>query len=152
VLASILLVAGCGGSSGRRTRTASTTAVTDTQTAGYAVERSALVTMRQFSPESLLWQEVSLAPDGAGVLTTLIGEVSGATRKDFRLPARQGALMRRLVARARTVAPPARSNPRAELYTLYITGEPSANIQGPARKPLAALIDYLSSLMMNYCC
>ena len=155
LVASVAVLAGCGGSAPGHTRTAttSTSATTTTaQTADYEIESSALVTMRQFSPESLLWQTVSLSPSGRGVLTTLIGEVSGAIRKPFRLPARQARILRQLVALARTVKPPAQSDPRAELYTLYITGQPSANIEGRAPKRLTSLIHFLAGLMMTYCC
>ncbi len=119
---------------------------------GYSVERGALVTMRQYSPESLLWQTVSVRADGSALLTTLIGEISGAIRKPFRLPPDQTARLRRLVAAARPVARPASGDPRAELYTLHISGMPSANIQGRMPKPLAALVHFLSGLMLSQCC
>lgn len=71
----------------------------------YGVPPAALVTMRQFSPESLLWQTVSLQTSGRGLLTTLIGEISGAVQKPFRLTGRQVTALRRLVTGARDRCP-----------------------------------------------
>lgn len=87
------------------------------------------------------------------MLTTLIGEISGARRTWFQLSAPQTARLRRLVAAARSM-PPSRPGiaPRAELYTLHISGERSENIQGPMARPLASLVNYLSGLMLTYCC
>ena len=76
----------------------------------------------------------------------------GAIRKPFQLPPDQAARLRRLVAAARPVARPASGDPRAELYTLHISGMPSANIQGRTPRPLAALIRFLSGLMLAHCC
>lgn len=108
--------------------------------------------MREYSPESLLWQTVSVRADGTALLTTLIGEISGAIRKPFQLPPDQAALLRRLVAAARPVSRSTTGDAHAELYTLDIPGMPSANIQGRTPKPLAALIHFLSGLMLTYCC
>lgn len=156
MLAVAIAIAACGGVLARDGQAATTTAarapVAIGQVADYQIEPGALVTMREFSPESLLWQEVSLTAHGRGLLTTLIGEVSGATRKHFTLSAAKAATLRRLVAGARHVKPPARSNPRDMLYTLYISGEPSMNIQDPAAKPLQSLINFLSGLTMSECC
>jgi hypothetical protein len=108
--------------------------------------------MRQYSPESLLWQTVSVRADGAGQLTTLIGEISGAVRKSFQLPPEQAAVLRRLVAAAPRSHPPQTTDPRAELYTLHISRLPSANIEGRMPGALAALVHFLSGLMLTYCC
>jgi hypothetical protein len=118
----------------------------------YSVERGALVTMRQYSPESLLWQTVSVRADGSALLTTLIGEISGAIRKPFQLSPDQAARLRRLVTAARPVARPVSGEPRAGLYTLHISGMPSANIQGRMPKPLGGLVRFLSGLMLAHCC
>jgi hypothetical protein len=108
--------------------------------------------MRQYSPESLLWQTVSVRADGAGLLTTLIGEISGAVHRSFQLPAQQAAVLRRLVAAARRSHPPPTTDPLAELYRLHISGLPSANIEGRMPTALAELIHFLSGLMLTYCC
>ncbi len=158
-----LVIAGCGGAghtSSRETSTAASTAAVQTSTAAstaaaaaFASGPPALVTMREYSPESLLWQLVSVKPNGAAMLTTLIGEISGARRTWFHLPAGQDAQLHRLVAGARGVPPPRPGTaPRAELYTLHIAGERSENIQGPMPRPLASLVNYLSGLMLTYCC
>ena len=47
---------------------------------------------------------------------------------------------------------PGSGEPRAELYTLHISGMPSANIQGRMPKPLGALVRFLSGLMLAHCC
>ena len=112
-----------------------------------------MVMMRQFSPESLMWQTVEVGDNGAGVLITLIGEQVGAVRTPFRLAPARAALLRRLVAGARSVEPPPQgAAPRATLYTLHIRGEPGENLQGPMRRPLARLVGFLSGLMLRYCC
>ena len=146
-------------STARATSTTPSTAhATSTSTASAAASAfasgpPALVTMREYSPESLLWQLVSVKPNGAAMLTTLIGEISGARRTWFRLPAGQTARLRRLVAGARSVPPPRPGiAPRAELYTLHIADSRSENIQGPMRRQLASLVSYLSGLMLTYCC
>jgi hypothetical protein len=109
--------------------------------------------MRQYSPESLLWQTVSVRRNGSGVLTTLIGESVGAERKAVQLPAVQTAHLRTLVTHAESVRPPRPGiAPRATLYTLHIAGRPAENIQGPARPPLHALVAFLSGVMFTYCC
>jgi hypothetical protein len=159
-IAIVIALVGWGGATGSKARVtaptaaaATTTSPTSTQTADFQIEKGALVTLRAFSDASLLWQAVSLAPDGKGLLTTLIGEVSGAEQRRFRLSPPQAALMRRLVAAVRTVRAPApNGNPRDMLYTLYISGRPSVDIQGRAPKQLTALINFLSGLMMSECC
>ena len=112
----------------------------------------ALVTMRQFSPQSLLWQTISVQPSGHAQLTTLIGEIAGAVRKRFVLPAAQAAKVRQLVRAARTVAPPRPHDPQAQLYTLTLPGLPAESLQGTTPPALTALTGYLSGLMFNYCC
>lgn len=118
----------------------------------FSFRSDALVTMREYSPESLLWQTVSVSSNGAAVLTTLIGEQTGATQKPFRLSPRQAATLRRLVAGARTVTPPRPSDPHAVLYTLHIAGLPAENLQGRTPQALTALTDFLSDLMLSQCC
>jgi hypothetical protein len=118
----------------------------------YSALRAAVVTMRQYSPESLMWQTVSIDGNGTGVLTSLIAEISGAVRRSFHLPAPQAARLRRLLGAARRAPSPRGRDPRAELYTLHISGEPTAAIQGSMPKPLRALVSYLSGLMLTYCC
>jgi hypothetical protein len=109
--------------------------------------------MRAYSPASLLWQTVSVRRDGLGLLTTLIGETVGAKRRSFQLPPSQAMLVRTLVARARSVRPPlAGVAPRDTLYTLHIAGAAPKNVQGPMRRPLRALVNFLSGLMLTYCC
>lgn len=152
------VVSGCGGSSGTSTHTVTRATVAPKRAArspklrDYSFRTDALVTMRQYSPESLLWQSVSINAQGAAVLTTLIGEETGALRKDFQLPAGQAASLRRLVAGARTVRAPRPNDPHATLYTLHIAGEPAANLQGHTPAPLTALVTFLSNLMLHYCC
>jgi len=99
-----------------------------------------------------MWQTVWVKSDGSGVLTTLIGEQVGARQRPFRLPAGQAGLLRRLVTAARGVPPPRHTDPKATLYTLAISGKPSENVQGAMAAPLAALVNFLSGLMLNYCC
>lgn len=147
-LLAVLVSAGCGGQeSGTTTSTASRAA-----TAFVTQPRRAIVSMRAYSPESLMWQTVSLSADGSGILTTLIGEISGAERRSFRLPARQASTLRRLVTRARPVPQPTAHDPRAELYSVRIAGAPSKTVQGRARAQLEALVRFLSGLMQTYCC
>ncbi len=145
------MIAGCGGN-GHTPAHRTTARSSSPRAVAYSVKPGALVTMRQYSPESLMWQTVSVNADGGALLTTLIGEISGAIRKSFRLPPGQAAVLRRLVAAARRAATPADSDPRAELYTLHISGRPAANIQGRMPKPLAALVRFLSALMLTHCC
>lgn len=147
----VIAITACG-SNGHGSTQQTTTRASSQTAVSYSVERGALVTMREYSPESLLWQTVSVRADGSALLTTLIGEISGAIRKPFQLPPDQTARLRRLVAAARPVARPASGDPRAQLYTLHISGMPSANIQGRTPKPLAALISFLSDLMLAHCC
>jgi hypothetical protein len=118
----------------------------------FSFRSDALVTMREYSPESLLWQTVSVNANGAAVLTTLIGEQTGATQKSFQLSARQAAALRRLVAGARTVRPPRPNDPRATLYTLHIAGLPAENLEGRTPPRLTALATFLANLMLTECC
>ena len=108
--------------------------------------------MRQFSPQSLLWQAISIQPDGHVLLTTIIGEIAGAQRRRLTLPPSQTAKLRRLVAAARRVAPPRPHNPQAQLYTLTLPGLPAESLQGTTPPALTALTGYLSGLMFNDCC
>jgi hypothetical protein len=62
----------------------------------------------------------------------LIGEIAGAKRTSFKLPARDLASLRRLLAAARGVKAPAKHVLTAELYSLHIARLPSEAIQGPA--------------------
>lgn len=159
-LVPVLAILGCGGgvrpSDHVPTRMSTAGATTGTSTTGavaFAAPPAALVTMRQYSPESLLWQTVSVKANGAAVLTTLIGEQVGAIRKSFQLPAPEAARLRRLVAGARSVRPPPPGiAPRDVLYTLHISRGPAENIQGPMHGRLAALVHLLSGLMFTYCC
>jgi hypothetical protein len=147
----VVAITACG-SNGRTSSQQTTTRASSQGAVSYSVERGALVTMRQYSPESLLWQTVLVRADGSALLTTLIGEISGAIRKPFQLSPDQAARLRRLVTAARPVARPVSGEPRAELYTLHISGMPSANIQGRMPKPLGGLVRFLSGLMLAHCC
>lgn len=120
--------------------------------AHFSFRSDALVTMREYSPASLLWQTVSVNENGAAVLTTLIGEQTGATQKSFQLSARQAAALRRLVAGARTVRPPRPNDPHAMLYTLHIAGLPGENLEGRTPPRLTALVTFLGNLMLTECC
>jgi hypothetical protein len=145
-----LALGACGGSirpDGHATTTRTASGASD-----YSDQRSALVWMRQYSTESLLWQTVSISPTGSGELTTLIGEIAGAKRTSFKLPASGMASLRRLLAAARGVKPPATHVLTAELYSLHVAHLPSEAIQGPAPPQLRRLIVFLSALMTNYCC
>lgn len=160
-LLAVLALAGCGGAT-RATAPARTTTA-DVPAESHASRHDIsdtrflnpgrpLVRMRQYSPESLMWQTVWVKSDGSGVLTTLIGEQVGARQRPFTLPPGQAALLRRLVAAARGVAPPRHPDVKATLYTLTISGERSENVQGAMAKPLAALVSFLSGLTLTYCC
>lgn len=153
------VVAGCGDNARTPTSHGSTTVARTTSTSlaqteerYNAIAASALVTMRQLSPQSLMWQSVAVKADGTALLTTLIGELAGAPRRTFQLPARQAALLRRLVVRARGAGVPSWINPRAKYYTLHIRGEQALVIEGPMPRRLAALVNFLSGLMFTYCC
>ena len=142
-------IAGCGGGS---RATTSRSPATRGGVTFVTQPRRTLVAMRAYSPESLMWQTVSLSADGSGILTTLIGEISGAERRFFRLPASQAATLRDLVDRARVTPQPRAHDLRAELYSIRIAGAPSKTVQGPARLPLEALVRFLGGLMRTYCC
>lgn len=154
-----LVLAGCGNSSQSPTRSATADAPAEAHAGKHDVSDTRflspgrpLVRMRSYSPESLMWQTVWVRGDGSGVLTTLIGEQVGARQRPFQLSARQAGQLRRLVAAARGVSPPRHTDPKATLYTLAISGRPSENVQGAAARPLAALVNFLGALMLNYCC
>jgi hypothetical protein len=111
----------------------------------------AIVTMRRFSPVSLMWQTIFVEPDGRGLLTSLIGETAGAPHRGFRLSPPQLARLRRLIAGARTVRP-GPGKPGDYLYTLHIRGEAQLSFEGPMPRRLSALVDYLDGLTLAYCC
>ncbi len=163
------LLAGCGGSHAPLTASTGSSATTASRAAtvsarasvtahaaatnpAYSYLPGALVTMRQFSPQSLLWQTISIQPNGRGLLTTLIGEISGAVRRHFELSAAQKVTVSRLAVTAARVAPSTSHDPRAELYTLTLRGRPAENLQGEMPPALSALTRYLSGLMTSYCC
>jgi hypothetical protein len=109
-----------------------------------------MVTMRALA-RSMLWQTVFVRGNGQGVLTTLIGEVSGALQRPFRLSPGQVVTLRRLIAAARSVPPP-HDSLGSDLYTLHISGQAAENLSGPMPEPLAALVKFLGNLMLAYCC
>jgi hypothetical protein len=111
----------------------------------------AIVTMRRFSPVSLMWQSIFVQPDGHGLLTSLIGETAGAPHRAFRLSASQLATLRRLIAAAKSVKPgPSKSGDY--LYTLHIPGEAQFSFEGPMPRRLTALVNFLDGLTLTYCC
>jgi hypothetical protein len=112
---------------------------------------NAIVTMRRFSPVSLMWQTIFVQPNGHGLLTSLIGETAGAPHRAFRLSASQLATLRRLIARAKSVKP-GPSKPGDYLYTLHIPGEAQVSFEGPMPGRLRALVDFLDELTLTYCC
>lgn len=112
---------------------------------------NAIVSMRRFSPESLMWQTVFVRPDGSGLLTSLIGETAGAPHRAFQLSAHQLATLRRLIAAARSSrAGPGRPGPY--LYTLHLPGKATMSLEGPMPARLRALLDFLDGLTLTYCC
>jgi len=112
---------------------------------------NAIVSMRRFSPVSLMWQTVFVQPAGNGLLTTLIGEIGGAPHRAFRLTAGQLAILRRLIAAARSVKPgPSTAGPY--LYSLHIAGEKPVSMEGPLPSRLNQLVNFLNDLMLTYCC
>lgn len=107
--------------------------------------------MRRLSPKSLMWQTVFVRRDRTGVLISLIGEISGAPQRSFRLGDAQFGELSHLVAAARAVK--VRSSGAGDyLYTLRIGGQPAANLEGRMPPRLAALVAYLGGLMSTYCC
>jgi len=154
---SLLVATACGGSGRPATRSTTSPATTRRPARNTAFLRpaSALVSMRQYSPQSLIWQTVWVNATGAGVVTTLVGETVGATQKRFQLSVAQAAHLRQLVAAARAAQPPAAGgSPTGPgyIYTLHIAGRPTLNIQGATAEPLSALVDFLNGLMLTYCC
>ena len=153
----VLALSACGGV-GRADDHSVSTSTSVTGTAGdgtaadYSLVRHSLVWMRQFSPESLMWQTVSVFTTGRGELTTLIGEISGAERRSFRISAGQLADLRRLLTGSRRARIPTQHNLRATLYTLHVSGRPSVIIQGAIPRPMQPLIRFLTGLMSTYCC
>lgn len=162
----MLPLAACG-RSGKPQPAARSTTVTETQTiAGAETQNTtariqahkfipppanAIVSMRRFSPVSLMWQTIFVRPDGNGLLTSLIGEIGGAPHKAFRLSAGQLATLRRLLAATRSVKPgPSRSGPY--LYSLHIAGATPISVEGPMPMRLTQLVNFLNGLMLTYCC
>jgi hypothetical protein len=150
----VLGLAGCG-AGGRLSATTSTT--TPNPPPPHRARRfvstpaNALVTMRRLSPKSLMWQTLFVRRDGSGVLTSLIGEISGAPQRPFRLSGTQLARLHHLVAAARPVR--ARSSGSGDfLYTLSISGAPASSLEGQMPRQLSALVGYLGGLMTTYCC
>jgi hypothetical protein len=111
----------------------------------------AIVTMRRFSPVSLMWQVVFVEPDGNGLLTSLIGETAGAPHRRFHLSMGQLATLRRLIAAAKPVKP-GPSKPGDYLYTLHLAGEAPISFEGPIPGRLHQLVNFLGALMLTYCC
>lgn len=155
VAVAALALGGCAGTT-RPTAATGTTATSTTTTGGgasdYSDVRGSLVWMRQYSPESLMWQTVSVAPTGRAELTTLIGEIAGAERTPFRISPGQLADLRRLLATSRGVRIPSHHNLRATLYTLHVRGHPSIILQGTIPRQMQPLVRFLTGLMSTHCC
>lgn len=156
VAVAALTLGGCGGTT-RVAGHASTvprgaSAATASGAGDYSDVRGSLVWMRQYSPESLMWQTVSVDRSGRGELTTLIGEISGAERTPFRIAPGQVTVLRRLLARSRGAHIPSRHNLRATLYTLHVSGHPSVILQGRIPRRMQPLVRFLTGLMVTYCC
>jgi hypothetical protein len=158
VLALVPTLASCGDNGKARSVTRDTTASAGAKMTASAQPHTfipppadAIVTMRRFSPVSLMWQSVFVQPDGNGLLTSLIGETAGAPHRRFHLSARQLATLRRLI----TAAKPVKTGPSSRgdyLYTLHIAGEASVSFEGSMPTRLRQLVDFLSALMLTYCC
>jgi hypothetical protein len=149
-----LALSACGGS-GRATDRKPDTANTTSAPGGatdYSLLQGSLVWMRQYSPESLMWQTVSVFSSGRAELTTLIGEIAGAERKPFRISPQQMTRLRRLLAGSRAARIPAHHDLRATLYTLHVSGRSSVVIQGTIPRRMKPLIRFLTGLMSTYCC
>jgi hypothetical protein len=152
-----LVLGGCGGTTARQTVTRSMTISEAPQVRAahahtfIAPPANALVSMRRFSPTSLMWQTVFVRPNGSGLLTTLIGETAGAPHRPFQLSPDQLASLRRLIAGARS-SKPGPSKPGPYLYTLHIPGKATLSLEGPMPKPLHELISFLDRLTLTYCC
>jgi hypothetical protein len=153
-----LALASCGGTTAEpRTVARNTTSSAGTHTTSARAHTfvpppaDAIVTMRRFSPVSLMWQTIFVRPDGHGLLTTLIGETAGAPHRPFQLTGNQLARLRRLIAAARSVKP-GPSRPGDYLYTLHIPGEAPMSLEGPMPARLGALVSFLDGLTLTYCC
>lgn len=152
-----LTLAGCGTTTKRQTATRRTTISAAPQIRAarahtfIAPPANAIVSMRRFSPTSLMWQTIFVRPNGSGLLTTLIGEEAGAPHRPFHLSPRQLASLRRLIAAARP-SKPGPSRPGPYLYTLHIPGKAAFSLEGPMPKPLHALVAFLDGLTLAYCC
>jgi hypothetical protein len=147
-----LVACGCGSAS---SHTRSNTIVSAPETIRHRAvfarpPADTLVTMRQIATSGL-WQTVFVRRNGQGVLTSLIGEISGAPQRSFKLPPDQLSMLRRLIASAPSTAP-LREIVGPEIYTLHVSGRAAENLSGPLPKPLAALVGFLSNLMLTYCC
>jgi hypothetical protein len=150
----VLALAACGGG-GTSSYTRSTTIVSVPATIRHRAvfarpPADTLVTMRQIATSGL-WQTVFVRRNGQGVLTSLIGEISGALQRQFKLPPPQLSMLRRLIAGAPSTPPP-QGAAGPEIYTLHISGRAAENLSGPLPEPLAALVQFLSNLMLKYCC
>jgi hypothetical protein len=156
-LSAALALSGCGGAAERQTVTRRNTISAAPQIRAarahtfIAPPANAIVSMRRFSPTSLMWQTIFVRPNGSGLLTTLIGEEAGAPHRPFQLSARQLASLRRLVEAARS-AKPGPSRPGPFLYTVHLPGEATFSLEGPMPKPLHALVAFLDGLTLTYCC
>jgi hypothetical protein len=148
MMVAALSLGGCGGT----TRAAGHASTSAGGASDYSDVRGSLVWMRQYSPESLMWQTVSVDSSGRGELTTLIGEISGAERTPFRIPRGQLTVLQRLLARSRGARIPSHHNLRATLYTLHVSGHPSVILQGTIPRRMRPLVRFLTGLMSTYCC
>lgn len=111
----------------------------------------AVVTLRRFTPVSLMWQSVFVRPDRSGVLTSLIGEVGGAPQRKFRLSSSQFGRLSHLVAVARHVQHGV-SGSGDYIYYLRIGREPLRSFQGKIPVQVRPLFSFLGGLMLTYCC
>jgi hypothetical protein len=98
-----------------------------------------------------MWQSIFIRRDGTGVLTSLVGEISGAPQRPFRLPRGQFVKLRRLIAGARTARRGA-NRPGDYIYSLHIAGQPPLGLEGPMPRQLSSLVGFLGNLMLSYCC
>ncbi|HEX4010110.1 MAG TPA: hypothetical protein VHX62_08885 [Solirubrobacteraceae bacterium] len=149
-----LAFSACGGSARPDHHAGHTSSVTRT-TGGatdFSLLRGSLVWMRQYSPESLMWQTVSVFSTGRAELTTLIGEIAGAERRPFRISPRQVTRLRRLLAVSRAAKIPVQHDLRATLYTLHVSGRTSVILQGTIPTRMKPLVGFLTGLMSAYCC
>lgn len=156
LLAGFFLV-GCGATARRPTVTRQTTISEAPQVRAARAHTftpppaNAIVSMRRFSPTSLMWQTIFVRPNGTGLLTTLIGEEAGAPHRSFQLSPRQLTSLRRLIEAAGP-AKPGPGKPGPYIYTLHFPGKPALSLEGPMPKPLGALVNFLDGLTLTYCC